>query len=434
MDKIEIIGNGPLKGEIIISGAKNSALKLMAASILTDEVLHLTNMPYLKDVTSMVALLSDMGVKVSLDGAAGPKGNTGRAMAFDASTLSKTEASYEMVKTMRASAIVLGPLLAKYGHARVSLPGGCAIDERPLNIHLSELEKIGVHIEIEEGYITATAPNGLKGTEVDMIVPRLNVSSVGATETLLMAATLAEGTTTLINAAIEPEIVDLCECLTKMGADIKGIGTRTIEVTGVDKLNGCSHNIIEDRIEAGTYAVAPIIAGGEVELIGASSKHLKSFLDILKQTGAEITDTDRGFIVKRDPDTELKAIDFTTEVHPGIPTDLQAQLMALMTISKGTAQVNETIFNNRFMHVPELNRMGANIEILDAHTVTVNGVESLKGCPVMATDLRASASLVLAGLVAKGHTTVNRVYHLDRGYERIEEKLSGVGAKIRRVK
>lgn len=432
MDKIEVIGNGPLKGKIKISGAKNSALKLMAASILTDDTLHLTNMPYLADITSMAKLLFDMGVKISLDGASGPKGNTGRAMTFCAGSLNKTEASYDIVKTMRASAIVLGPLLAKFGHARVSLPGGCAIDARPLNVHISELEKLGAEIEIKNGYIEAKAPNGLKGTEVDLIVPRFGIASVGATETILMASSLAEGTSILNNAAKEPEIIDLANCLIKMGAKIEGAGTSTIKVTGVKKLHGCSYEIIADRIEAGTYAIASLITDGELELVGAIKKDLGTFITLIEKVGAEIIDTDSGFIVKR-KNKELKAINFDTDAFPGMPTDLQAQLMTLMIIANGKSKISENIFENRFMHVPELIRMGANIKVAGAKA-EVYGGEKLTGCNVMATDLRASASLIIAALVADGTTIIDRVYHLDRGYECIEEKLGSVGAKIKRIK
>jgi UDP-N-acetylglucosamine 1-carboxyvinyltransferase len=433
MDKIEVIGNGPLKGEIIISGAKNSALKLMAASILTDGDLHLTNMPFLADITSMSKLLNDMGVKISLDGSAGYKGNTGRAMCFNAGGLNKTEASYDIVKTMRASAIVLGPLLAKHGHAKVSLPGGCAIDARPLNIHLSELEKLGVQIEIKEGYIEATAPNGLKGTEVDLIVPRFGIASVGATETLLMATSLAEGTSILKNAAKEPEIVDLCNCLIGMGAKIEGVGTDTITVTGVEKLHGYSHEIVADRIEAGTYAIAALITDGELELVGAIKHDLGDFIPLIEKIGAVVTETEKGIIVKRKADKQIKAVNFETAAFPGVATDLQAQITALLTIANGKSKVAELMYDNRFMHVPEMARMGAHISA--RHSVAeIYGTEKLIGCPVMATDLRASASLVLIGLIAEGSTVVDRVYHLDRGYEGIEEKLGAVGAKIRRVK
>lgn len=433
MDKIEVIGNGPLKGEIRISGAKNSALKLMAASILTDEDLHLSNMPFLADITSMAKLLSDMGVKISLDGTAGYKGNTGRAMCFNAGELNKTEASYDIVKTMRASAIVLGPLLAKHNKARVSLPGGCAIDARPLNVHISELKKLGATIQIKNGYIEAEAPNGLKGTEVDLIVPRFGIASVGATETLLMAASLAEGNSILNNAAKEPEIVDLANCLIKMGAKIEGAGTNTIKVTGVKELHGCAHEIVADRVEAGTYAIAALMTDGELELVGAIRHDLGEFIPLIEKIGAEVKDTDRGLLVKRKADKQLKAVCFETAAFPGIATDLQAQIMALLTIANGKSKISERIFENRFMHVPELTRMGADI-VAKASNAEVYGNEKLVGCPVMATDLRASASLVLAALIAEGTTVIDRVYHLDRGYEFIEEKLGAVGAKIKRVK
>ncbi|MCT4575424.1 MAG: UDP-N-acetylglucosamine 1-carboxyvinyltransferase [Alphaproteobacteria bacterium] len=429
MDKIEVIGNGPLKGKINISGAKNSALKIMAASILTDDILHLTNMPYLADITSMCRLLNDMGVKISLDGGAGPKGNTGRAMAFHAKELKQLKARYEIVKTFRASIVVLGPLLVRFGEAEVSLPGGCAIGARPVDLHLKGMEALGATIAIENGYVKAKAPEGgLVGGNI-----KFPVVSVGATENTLMAATLAKGTTVLENCAIEPEINDIIDCLIKMGAKISGKGTRTLTIEGVEKLNGCTHDIIADRIEAGTYGIAALITDGEIEIIGAKRQDLESFIEIIEKTGAEVIDTEKGLIFKRKDNTELQCVDFTTEPHPGLPTDLQAQLMALMTIAKGSANICETIWENRFMHVPELNRMGANIEISHNNAI-VHGVKNLIGCPVMATDLRASASLILAGLVAKGTTIVDRVYHLDRGYEQIEEKLSSVGAKIRRIK
>jgi UDP-N-acetylglucosamine 1-carboxyvinyltransferase len=424
MDRIRIRGGHRLAGEIPISGAKNAALKLMAASILTAEPLTLTNVPRLADVRAMAELLVSFGVQVQVTLAGGF--GEGDTMRFEAGKISSVFASYDMVRKMRASFQVLAPLLARMGEAKVSLPGGCAIGARPVELHLNALEAMGARIELAEGYVTATAPDGLKGAEI--VFPFV---SVGATETAMMAATLAKGTTKIVNAAREPEICDLGKCLTDMGAEIWGLGSSEITIHGVEKLHGAAHRVMADRIEAGTYAIATAIAGGEVELIGASHDTIASLLSLLTKSGAEVSDTPRGVKVHMNG-ARPKASDVTTAPYPGFPTDLQAQIMTLMTLADGTSVVKEKIFENRFMHVPELARMGADVRI-DGDTATVRGVEKLKGAPVMATDLRASVSLVLAGLAAEGETNVSRIYHLDRGFDRLEEKLSRVGADIARV-
>ena len=424
MDRIRIRGGRRLSGEIPISGAKNAALKLMAAAILTDEPLTLTNVPRLADVRAMAELLVSFGIQVQVTLAGGF--GEGDTMRFHAKTLTSVFASYDMVRKMRASFQVLGPLLTRMGEAKVSLPGGCAIGARPVELHLNALEAMGAKIELAEGYVTATAPDGLHGAEI--VFPFV---SVGATETAMMAATLARGTTKIVNAAREPEICDLGKCLQDMGAEIWGLGSSEITIQGVEKLHGAAHRVMADRIEAGTYAIAAAIAGGEVELIGASHDTIASLLSLLVKAGAEVTDTPRGVKIHMNG-ARPKASDVTTAPYPGFPTDLQAQIMALMTVADGTSVVKEKIFENRFMHVPELARMGADVRI-DGDTATVRGVEKLKGAPVMATDLRASVSLVLAGLAAEGETNVSRIYHLDRGFDRLEEKLSRVGADIARV-
>ena len=424
MDRIRIRGGRRLSGEIPISGAKNAALKLMAAAILTDEPLTLTNVPRLADVRAMAELLVSFGIQVQVTLAGGF--GEGDTMRFHAKTLTSVFASYDMVRKMRASFQVLGPLLTRMGEAKVSLPGGCAIGARPVELHLNALEAMGAKIELAEGYVTATAPDGLHGAEI--VFPFV---SVGATETAMMAATLARGTTKIVNAAREPEICDLGKCLQDMGAQIQGLGSSEITIQGVEKLHGAAHRVMADRIEAGTYAIAAAIAGGEVELVGASHDTIASLLSLLVKAGAEVTDTPRGVKVHMNG-TRPRASDVTTAPYPGFPTDLQAQIMALMTVADGTSVVREKIFENRFMHVPELARMGASVRI-DGDTATVRGVEKLKGAQVMATDLRASVSLVLAGLVAEGETNVGRIYHLDRGFDRLEEKLSRVGADIARV-
>jgi len=424
MDRIRIRGGRPLKGEIPISGAKNAALKLMAAALLTAEPLTLANVPRLADVRAMAELLASFGVKVQVTMAGGF--GEGDTMKFQADTITSVFASYDMVRKMRASFQVLAPLVARKGEAKVSLPGGCAIGARPVELHLNALEAMGAKIELAEGYVTATAPNGLKGAEI--VFPFV---SVGATETAMMAATLAKGTTRIVNAAREPEISDLGNCLIAMGAEIWGLGSSEITITGVEKLHGAGHRVMADRIETGTYAIATAIAGGEVELVGALPETIASLNALLTKAGAEITQTPRGMKVHMNG-TRPHSVDVTTAPYPGFPTDLQAQIMALMTVADGTSVVKEKIFENRFMHVPELARMGADVRI-DGDTATVRGVPKLKGAQVMATDLRASVSLVLAGLAADGETSVGRVYHLDRGFDRLEEKLNRVGADIERV-
>jgi UDP-N-acetylglucosamine 1-carboxyvinyltransferase len=424
MDRIRIRGGHPLKGEIPISGAKNAALKLMAASLLTAEPLTLANVPRLADVRAMAELLVSFGVGIQVTMAA--QFGEGDTMRLEAREITSVFASYDMVRKMRASFQVLAPLLARSREAKVSLPGGCAIGARPVELHLAALEAMGATIELAEGYVTAQAPGGLKGAEI--VFPFV---SVGATETAMMAATLAKGTTKIVNAAREPEISDLGHCLIAMGAKISGLGSSEISIEGVAKLSGANYRVMPDRIEAGTYAIAAAIAGGEVELIGASHDTIASLLSLLAKSGAEVTATPRGLKVHMNG-SRPHASDVTTAPYPGFPTDLQAQIMALMAVADGTSVIREKIFENRFMHVPELARMGAQVRI-DGDTATVRGVEKLKGAPVMATDLRASVSLVLAGLAAEGETNVSRVYHLDRGFDRLEEKLSRVGADIARV-
>jgi UDP-N-acetylglucosamine 1-carboxyvinyltransferase len=424
MDRIRIRGGHPLKGEIPISGAKNAALKLMAASLLTPEPLTLTNVPRLADVRAMAELLAAFGIniQVTLSGQFG-EGDTMRLQAKD---ITSVFASYDMVRKMRASFQVLGPLVARMGKAKVSLPGGCAIGARPVELHLNALEQMGAKIDLAEGYVTATAPDGLKGA--DIVFPFV---SVGATETAMMAATLAKGRTRIVNAAREPEITDLGNCLVAMGAEIWGLGSSEITIEGVEKLHGAAHRVMPDRIETGTYAIAAAIAGGEVELVGALPETIASLTALLTKSGAEVSTGARGMKIRMNGGRP-HAADVTTAPYPGFPTDLQAQIMALLTVADGTSVIREKIFENRFMHVPELARMGAQVRI-DGDTATVRGVEKLKGAPVMATDLRASVSLVLAGLAAEGETLVSRVYHLDRGFDRLEEKLSRVGADIARV-
>ena len=424
MDRIRIRGGHPLKGEIPISGAKNAALKLMAASLLTAEPLILANVPRLADVRAMAELLMSFGVAIQVT--MSPGLGEGDIMKLEAGAITSVFASYDMVRKMRASFQVLAPLLARRHEAKVSLPGGCAIGARPVELHLAALEAMGAKIELAEGYVTAKAPGGLKGAEI--VFPFV---SVGATETAMMAATLAKGTTKIVNAAREPEISDLGNCLIAMGAEIWGLGSSEITIVGVEKLHGAAHRVMADRIEAGTYAIAAAIAGGEVELIGASPDTIASLLSLLGKAGADVTATPRGLKVHMNG-SRPHASDVTTAPYPGFPTDLQAQIMALMAVADGTSVIKEKIFENRFMHVPELARMGAMVRI-DGDTATVRGVEKLKGAQVMATDLRASVSLVLAGLAAEGETTVSRVYHLDRGFDRLEEKLSRAGADIARV-
>ncbi|TWB42630.1 UDP-N-acetylglucosamine 1-carboxyvinyltransferase [Nitrospirillum pindoramense] len=425
MDKLRIRGGAPLNGSIRISGAKNAALPLMAACLLTEGTLTLDNLPHLADITTMANLLAQHGVDMVYEG--GATSCAQRAVNLTAATITSTEAPYDLVRKMRASVLVLGPLVARFGKAKVSLPGGCAIGTRPVDLHIKGLQAMGAKIELEAGYIHASAPDGLRGAE--FVFPQV---SVGATENLLMAACLAKGETVLINAAREPEITDLAHCLVAMGAEIHGIGTDRLHIVGRPTLHGARHRIVSDRIETGTYVMAAAITGGELELVGGNLEHIQAVATAL--TGAEVvfTPTDTGFKVKR-ANGEVLGVDVMTEPFPGFPTDLQAQMMALMCTAKGASMITETIFENRFMHVPELARMGANITV-HGSSALVRGVPRLTGAPVMATDLRASVSLVLAGLAAQGETTVNRIYHLDRGYERIEDKLNACGAQMERLK
>lgn len=425
MDRIRILGGNRLHGEIPISGAKNAALPLMAAALLSDAKLTLMNAPWLADVGFMGELLRSFGVQTSY--VRGPGYGEGGRWELMARGVSNTTADYDLVRKMRASFLVLGPLLARFGTAKVSLPGGCAIGARPVDLHLKAMEALGARILLEEGYVIATSPGGLKGAKIEFPFP-----SVGATENALMAAVLAKGETEIVNAAREPEIVDLGRCLVAMGAKIFGLGTSTLSVQGVPTLNGTAHAVLPDRIEAGTYAIAAAICGGDVELTHVSADLIDSLLQVLATIGVDITPTGLGLRVRRDGACPLAA-DVSTEPYPGFPTDLQAQLMAVLAIANGTSRIRESIFENRFMHVPELLRMGASIQV-QGDTATIEGVEMLKGAPVMATDLRASSSLVLAGLAAEGETVINRVYHLDRGFECLEEKLSAVGADIKRLK
>ncbi|MEZ5758665.1 MAG: UDP-N-acetylglucosamine 1-carboxyvinyltransferase [Emcibacteraceae bacterium] len=424
MDRIAITGGFRLEGELPISGAKNAALPLMCASLLTGETLKLSNIPHLADIKTLKMLLEGHGVKTEVVNEGLMLGQ-GQTISFTTECITSTTAPYDIVRKMRASILVLGPLLARVGEATVSLPGGCAIGNRPIDLHLKGFEEMGATIELEEGYVRAVAPGGrLKGGTV--LFPTV---SVGATENILMAATLAAGTTTIENAAREPEITDLANCLNAMGAKISGIGTRTITVEGVDQLHGTEYSVMPDRIEAGSYAVAAAMTRGELELKGENLLDaMRGSVGVLKQAGLEFTETGGGVIVKLGRDN-IRGINVTTQPYPGFPTDMQAQVMAMMTLCDGASVINETIFENRFMHVPELTRMGADITV-HGSTATVRGVDHLLGAPVMATDLRASMSLILAGLVADRQTFVNRVYHLDRGYERLVEKLSAVGAKI----
>ncbi|MCV3243879.1 UDP-N-acetylglucosamine 1-carboxyvinyltransferase [Mesorhizobium sp. ZC-5] len=428
MDRIRIVGGNELTGSIPISGAKNAALPLMIASLLTDDTLTLENVPHLADVEQLIRILGNHGVDYSVNGRR-EKQQEGyaRTINFTARSIVDTTAPYELVSKMRASFWVIGPLLARMGEARVSLPGGCAIGTRPVDLFIEGLQKLGAEIDIDSGYINARAPNGrLTGNRY--VFPKV---SVGATHVLMMAASLAKGETVLENAAREPEIVNLADCLNAMGAKIHGAGTETITIDGVDSLSGARHAVIPDRIETGTYAMAVAMTGGDVTLENARPDLLQGALDVIAQTGAEIIPVNSGIRVKRNG-AGISPVDITTEPFPGFPTDLQAQFMGLMTMAEGKSRITETIFENRFMHVQELARLGAHIT-LAGQTAIVEGVSKLKGAPVMATDLRASVSLVIAGLAAEGETTVNRVYHLDRGFERLEEKLSGCGATIERI-
>jgi UDP-N-acetylglucosamine 1-carboxyvinyltransferase len=420
MDSILVRGNGALSGAIPIAGAKNACLTLMPATLLSDEPLTLTNAPRLSDIRTMTQLLQSLGAEVA-------SLQDGLVLALSSHSISNFKADYDIVRKMRASILVLGPMLARYGHAVVSLPGGCAIGARPVDLHLRALEAMGAELDLRDGYVHAKAPGGrLKGAIVDF-----PFVSVGATENALMAATLAKGTTVIRNAAREPEIVDLARCLKKMGAKIEGEGTTTITIEGTDRLGGATHQVVTDRIELGTYMLVPAICGGEVECIGGTLDLVGAFAEKLDAAGVSVTQTNRGLKVAR-KNGRVRAVDVTTEPFPGFPTDLQAQMMALLCTAEGTSVLEEKIFENRFMHAPELMRMGARIDV-HGGTATVTGVEKLRGAPVMATDLRASVSLILAGLAAEGETVVSRVYHLDRGYERVEEKLRACGAHIERI-
>jgi UDP-N-acetylglucosamine 1-carboxyvinyltransferase len=428
MDRIRISGGRPLRGIIPISGAKNAALPLMIASLLTSDRLTLKNVPNLADVNLLARILRNHGVDHSVDGKrAGPTPHLGETFHFTARDIVDTTAPYEMVSRMRASFWVLGPLVARVGQARVSLPGGCAIGTRPVDLHLMALKALGAEIEIDGGYVVARAPRGLAGARITF--PKV---SVGATHNTLMAAALAKGETVIENAAREPEVGDVAECLRKMGAHIEGIGTSTLRIQGRDRLEGATHTVLPDRIETGTFAFAVAATGGDIVLEGAKRPLLETALAVLQKTGASVSEVENGVRIVRNG-AAIEPVDrVETQPFPGFPTDLQAQLMALMTAAKGTSVIRETIFENRFMHVQELARLGADIQ-LQGDTATIRGVKRLKGAQVMATDLRASVSLVIAGLMAEGSTMINRVYHLDRGFERLEAKLSGCGAEIERI-
>jgi UDP-N-acetylglucosamine 1-carboxyvinyltransferase len=426
MDKIIVTGGRPLCGVIPISGAKNAALPLICASLLTEQSVTLTNIPLLRDIHSTYALIRELGVVVTQNTQKSAP-QFGHSFTFNAKNIASFTAPYDLVRQMRASILVLGPLVARFGEARVSLPGGCAIGTRPVDLHIYGLECLGAKIRLEEGYIIAEAKAGLKGASV-----HFEKVSVGATENIMMAASLAKGRTVMTNAAREPEIVDLGECLIKMGAKISGLGTDTITIDGVPTLNGCEHQVMPDRIETGTYMIAAMMTGGDVTLTNTRADFLDALIKLLYTVGADIiVGNDNSIRIKRSGSV-LNSVDILTAPHPGFPTDLQAQMMALLTICQGAGMVTETIFENRFMHVPELCRMGANITVHHASAL-IRGVTALKGADVMATDLRASVSLILAGLVAEGKTTLHRTYHLDRGYEDLVGKLKAVGAQIERV-
>jgi UDP-N-acetylglucosamine 1-carboxyvinyltransferase len=421
MDAIVVKGNGPLHGQIAIAGAKNAALTLMPATLLTDQPLTLTNAPRLSDIATMTQLLQSLGAEVASLA-------DGKVLAMSSAQITNHTADYDIVRKMRASILVLGPMLARDGHAIVSLPGGCAIGARPVDLHLRALEAMGAELDLRDGYVHAKAPSGrLKGA-----VYEFPFVSVGATENALMAATLARGTTVLKNAAREPEIVDLARCLRRMGAQIEGEGTSTLTIQGVDSLGGATHPVVTDRIELGTYMLIPAFTGGEVECLGGQLDLVASFADKLQEAGLSVAQTAAGIKVSRGNDP-IRAVIVKTEPFPGFPTDLQAQMMAALCCAQGTSVLEETIFENRFMHAPELLRMGAKIDV-HGGTATVTGVNNLRGARVMATDLRASVSLILAGLAAEGETVVSRVYHLDRGYEKVEQKLRALGAQIERIK
>ena len=430
MDRLRIIGGQVLSGSVRISGAKNAALPLMAASLLTDHTLVLRNVPKVADIDTMAQLLAELGVNVSDhkvdDHDSSNVASSSVCVSLNGSGLESVTASYELVRKMRASVLVLGPLLARLGYACVSMPGGCAIGPRPVDLHVSGLEQLGAKILLKDGYIEASAPKGLRGANIE-----LPVASVGATENLMMAASLADGDTIISNAACEPEVGDLAECLVKMGASISGVGTQRLEISGVSTLRGTDYTVVPDRIESGTYAIVAGITGGTLDLLGARIEHMQSVADSLTKVGVELTKITDGVRAAR-VSREICPVTIETEPYPGFPTDMQAQLMALFSVSQGASMVTESIFENRFMHVPELCRMGADINVHGSSAI-IRGVAELSGAPLMATDLRASVSLVLAGLAAKGETIINRVYHLDRGYERVEEKLSACGADIERI-
>jgi UDP-N-acetylglucosamine 1-carboxyvinyltransferase len=427
MDRIRITGGNELNGTIAISGAKNAALPLMIASLLTDDTLVLENVPRLADVAQLQRIIGNHGVDIMTSGKrSGDSAYQGQTLHISAKTIIDTTAPYELVSKMRASFWVIAPLLARMGEAKVSLPGGCAIGTRPVDLLIMALEKLGAAIEIDGGYVICKAPGGLRGADIEF--PKVTVSG---THVAVMAASLAKGTTVITNAACEPEIADVADCLNKMGARISGAGTPRIVIDGVNRLNGARHAVLPDRIETGTYAMAVAMTGGDVQLSGARPELLQSALDVLVQAGTQVTPNNDGIRVARNG-AGIGPVAVTTAPFPGFPTDLQAQLMALMTRARGQSQITETIFENRFMHVQELARFGARIQ-LDGETATIQGIDALRGAPVMATDLRASVSLVIAGLAAEGETIVNRVYHLDRGFERLEEKLSACGAAIERL-
>ena len=427
MDRIRITGGNKLNGTIAISGAKNAALPLMTAALLTDDTLVLENVPRLADVALLQRILGNHGVDIMTSGKrSGDGAYQGQTLHISAKTIIDTTAPYELVSKMRASFWVIAPLIARMGEAKVSLPGGCAIGTRPVDLLIMALDKLGAAIEIDGGYVICKAPGGLKGAAIDF--PKVTVSG---THVAVMAASLARGTTVITNAACEPEVADVADCLNKMGAKISGAGTPRIVIEGVSRLNGARHTVLPDRIETGTYAMAVAMTGGDVQLSGARPELLQTALDVLVQAGTVITANNDGIRVARNG-AGIGPVSVTTAPFPGFPTDLQAQLMALMTRAKGKSQITETIFENRFMHVQELARFGARIQ-LDGETATIQGTDLLRGAPVMATDLRASVSLVIAGLAAEGETIVNRVYHLDRGFERLEEKLSACGAAIERL-
>jgi UDP-N-acetylglucosamine 1-carboxyvinyltransferase len=426
MDKIRIRGGTPLKGAITISGAKNAALPLMAASLLTQGKLALSNVPYLADVITMANLLVQHGVKLHMGEKPSTAAGFGRTITLEASEVTNFTAPYDLVRTMRASVLVLGPLLARFAEAKVSLPGGCAIGTRPIDMHLRALEQMGALIDLSGGYIHASAHGRLRGADI-----AFDKVTVTGTENILMAAALADGRTVLRNAAREPEVADLAHCLVKMGANIEGIGTDTVTIEGVSALHGAEHRVIADRIEAGTYAAAAAITGGEIELKGLSLSLISAVAEKFAEAGIDVRPTDNGVRVTRR--NALSGVDVMTQPYPGFPTDMQAQMMGLLTVAEGASMITETIFENRFMHVPELTRMGARINV-HGSSAMVRGVSELAAAEVMATDLRASVSLVIAGLAARGDTLINRVYHLDRGYERLEEKLAACGADIERVR